>query len=389
MMSFIKEKRQFLSKILIYNLIPLLILPYLFDSDSMIGKIILVLKFCNISFLYLLNCRSIKITNHVVIGLSCISMCISMCVNGGAGVFLLIVELFMALSVFPVVELSELTKRRVFICCGISSLMVIAYCVFVNSTRALEVFAWNGYLNPNTIGMLFFGACMFFLAALSDRIEKKRWLFQAILLAVTFFLCYLTTCRSALFCLCFVALCLWLSKYQKLFGWVYLFAFICSVVFCFVYIGMANYLFAHSITYQNLNFLGKKIYSGREAIWVQAINGFTINPLFGCGSEYLHETINRYSPHNVFLGILNMMGIVPALAYLYYMLDLWHSARKCSKDGIAIAFVCFTGGLVLAAFECTLTDSRLNFLFLPLLVGGIGKYKETYGFDQTLSETIE
>lgn len=366
---------------LLYSIIPLTGLSFLFETDSVYGKILLICKFSLMSLLFLLHVYDIPKTQHFIFILLTLVMLISSLYNNNLGVFLLMMILFMAFIVFPQIELSITHKKNLLLLLG-----TITFCIFIYAMAAplvqrdfFEYASWFIYcyspLNANTCGFLIV-ASFFYISSSMDLITIKRdkWIISLLFVVAVCFVLFLE-CRTALLILVIFAIAYLLSQRSWLKPVVYYVGLTFAMSFCIIYCLLWTEMNANLQT-ESIEILGKELFSGREKIWKAAFTGFLQHPLIGNGSEYLTKMTTFSSAHNVLLGILVIMGILPALGYIYFLFRPGYvlNIKEEQNGSLNIPQVCFIASIISTVFECSFTDARLNFLFLPLLlVSGANK----------------
>lgn len=361
---------------LIWLIIPLECISFFYDSDSLPGKGILLAKLFVIGFCYLLFVKDIPVRTHVMIAIAAVSMAISSWMKGGIGVTLIVLTLFMALAVLPRIILTEKQRGLLFFLLGIGALIAVLSGLTSNISLGNTFFDFTySRLNSNEYGVLFLSAAFYFVSAVEAFANKRnnRILIPVICCAFVV-LILLTRCRSALLAMAVFAFAWILFSVGKRTDWMYtpIVAFSVLFVLAVVVLSKLTGLGVSDGTREiyRLRVFGKELMSSREVLWSNAIDGYLLDSIWGAGSKWLMDEVGLSSAHNVYLGLLVTMGLFPSLVYTRLILSDDASASFRPETGASgqVAKLCFMASIAVAAFECSFTDSRFNFLFLPLLI---------------------
>lgn len=359
--------------------IPLEVLPFLCESDSMAGKILLIMKFVWLASLYLLHIDMIKSKYHLIFTILIVSMIVSSVINQSLGVFLLLMILFMSFILFPVIKVSEQQSKNLFLlsCVALFGLFVYSMYRPISAPAFFKYPAWcidrYGPLNANTCGYLVLSAYFCLVSYLDlkefQRIKKKYYLFIFISAIVILFAIYTTSRSTMLIIIAFLFLYL-MNSMKLMKSYLYYVIIALEMLFCFVYYALSINNAALSNNENTIRIMGKAFFSGREKIWAEAIDGFFKNPIIGNGSDYLPELTGFSSAHNVLLGIMVIMGIIPTIGYIYFMFSPKYlfGIRGLFQNHYTVPQLCFIAGTISTVFECSYSDARLNFLFLLMLL---------------------
>ena len=378
MKELLRKGRDKLTKPLLCLIVPLTVLPFFWEQDTISGKILLVTKFGLMALLWLLHAELISLPENIGLGLVACSMALTVKLRDGVGIALLFMILFFCLLTFPRIRLSAKFRRWLFFALGISVFGFAIYGIQKNINAGLTVFDMKGFLYPNTSGLLFVASYLFLQCFMSTM--KKTWIKWLTFGLFTLLFAgpiYQTGCRSAMMSMAvFLPLFIVLTTLNKegLFRFCHVAILICTVLICgvFLYLSYGNPVTNQELT--NASFLGKKFMTGRERVWQGALEYIGSNFVLGCGNQYnLSDASHIYfsSAHSVPIGIMLCMGTVPTLYYFFLQFrpgTLYSLKEKCTTWQRMPA-ICFMAAMAITAFECSLTDAQLNFLFLPLLLG--------------------
>ena len=165
----------------VYLMVPLEFLPFLFEQDSLCGKVLLLLKILFVAFLFILNLDRLHKKELVIIGLSAISMIVTVILKRGAGVLAIILTLFMLWEVLPLINLTTKNKRRLFLMLACGAMLPVIYGMIFNVRNNGSLFDFhNSIYNSNSYGLLLLST-MFYLWVYFDlKCRSKRTNYTAI-----------------------------------------------------------------------------------------------------------------------------------------------------------------------------------------------------------------
>lgn len=348
--------------------VPLEVLPFSCEPDSTMGKVLLLIKAALLGILYCLYADKQRWYIHVMMLITCASMGISVLMHGGAGTALLILTMFFALITFPKIKIDAERLSTLFLMLAIGGSAIVAFGMIVNYSKGLQALSWRGIFNPNTFGIVILSIYFYLETAMGVNLKNRFSLKNGLVSGAFLFLLIRSGCRSTIICLIALFVCMLVVKEKKYIKRIYYLIVIASLSICFMVI-LAEQWLNVSIIANDVQLMGKKLFSGRELIWKTSWTGFMESPLWGQPIEYLADTTHLMSAHNVFIGILFSTGLIPSLAYVVLLLVPRFSVIGEDEHEITLNRLCFIISMVLSTFECIYTDNRLNLLFLPLLLG--------------------
>lgn len=213
--------------------------------------------------------------------------------------------------------------------------------------------------NPNTAGtvIVFLTFTMFVFI---ERWIQKKWLrvfLQVILLLVAFYQLWIYHGRStagALLFFCIMKYLMPVVSWQK--EKYYRFAFgiltIGSILFAILYTA-AWQIFDPE---REVHIFGKRLFSGREAIWLEVLQHFAKQPLWGAGTNYTIQSFYEVNVHNAMLDILVIHGVIVFVLVIAYI--WWKMKRIYHKHPKNALFITAMSG-VMAIFWESVTDMDL------------------------------
>lgn len=133
-----------------------------------------------------------------------------------------------------------------------------------------------------------------------------------------------------------------------------------SILGVFVYILLYRF-----IGKQDLIILGKNLFTGREKIWIEALDLYSNNWLFGFSNK--HKFLNRfYNVHNGLLTILCHLSFVGFLGFI----TMFSKSVQCKNDQEIDIYKYFSllEFIFLATYEALYLDNMLQFVLIPFLL---------------------
>lgn len=228
----------------------------------------------------------------------------------------------------------------------------------------LPYFPNTVHINPNCIAMLTFYLFVFLFEFIENASFKKRYkkLLQFIVLAAALFYIYLSSARTSMFAaLVFIAL-FWLCKYKK--ANITRTAFF--IVLCLSFVIVFIYTALYSSGYMIDEIVGgKNFYTGRESIWIEALQLVSKNPIIGFSNKIAFGPKEIYSVHNSLLAILcyfGIFGLVSTVAVLYI------SFKKIDYKNNPLIVSALFSTTIIMCFETSITDWSLLLPFCLLFL---------------------
>ena len=216
-----------------------------------------------------------------------------------------------------------------------------------------------GFSNPNQTGIIIFST-LAILLILMRRCWISKW--QKIILWVQIIalsiLLILTDARTSMLGYLFF----WLFYIKK--GKQKIHSFLSDAIICFPIVFV--YLYdALSKTYlQNLTFLGKKLFSGRQRVFEEVLSMHT-NKLFGNLSYFGFE-----NSHNALLTILVNTGIVGLTFYLVFTITSFNSlSRSCKENSRFMSMIAVLALFIMGCAEAAvLTGGTIYYVYIFVIL---------------------
>ena len=223
---------------------------------------------------------------------------------------------------------------------------------------------YDGYdrVNSNTYGILLL-VLYFNIVSLIDLSIKRKTIKYILFIIVTpmaFYYILQSDCRSALLSALFLTVILFIEKlnYKKMLFFLVLAGFLIPVIYVSLY-----------ETLEGFQFLGKSLYTGREAVWLHSWEIIKNAPILGSGtSERIVVEIGEMtdSTHNIYLAFWKAIGIAPMLMFLWCLLNGKNINTMTEKN--VWSKKTFLACMVVSLVETLLNDPNYNFLFMLLLM---------------------
>lgn len=343
-----------------------LFMPFILRLTGNVSFLSSHLQMLTLSFLltvvWIINFQQIMNSRHFAILSACLIMLIvSLLVNGSYGVVVAFYNVCMCLLIFNNLSFSK--RQVVFIQCSMAVLLLSLLASFSYDFQYETIWISDKgvSINPNTYGLLwlilFFN--LFFIINTFLKSKKIKFLFLILLTAVSGMNIWFSGCRSALIAvILFVCMCLIKKIHFR------------NAVLLFVVVGLIVPIVYVQLSgsFANVEVLGKPLFSGRESVWKIVLQTIEKSPILGTGTNDSIEwgTHVTDSAHNVYLGFWKALGVVPLIAYIYFLLNGKNVSHV--SDANMIYKKAFLASLFVCIVETLFNDSNYNYFFLLLLL---------------------
>lgn len=269
------------------------------------------------------------------------------------------------ITVLPQIDKKELLMEGLLLVLAIYMALVA---LFVN--RSIDDRVSIIYLNPNTVCfILVLYQCM--LVAYARRLEKPWKLFIYVVALSTVYVQVQFGGRSSLLSTVLLFGYLILQRFfdkfsRKKLKWLVIALCVGGILFAYLY---AKVLY--KVIGDNIAFLGKDIFTGREKIWSDAFDQLSGHWFFGIGNNLMSIPINGvWGPtnlHNQMMGYLVTFGLFSAFFYALLLGALTARAGKAKRK----TFVALIVILIITSYFDTVLYSTDNMAYLPIVLTAV------------------
>lgn len=331
-------------------------------------KICLIIQFLLIAgvFFAIVPQLSIKYVSYMLVILYCgIATILN---NSGLGVIITFVTLIMILILGKETFLTRKEEHYLDISFLVFIFLIIV--IYYKKDGMYYISRLNQEkMNPNSMATLILSFGFMLHNAVRNFYKEKRYILNAAVFVCILYLLKETGARTAMLSyVVFIALILVFPKLKmnnkaeenRRLTRMVLLACITNIVVVFVYIQLYYY-----IDGDELIVFGKNLFTGREAIWKEAIELYSNNFWWGISSK--HVFCGQWkNTHNGMLTILCHLTIFGLIAFCI----LYSSSVKCKSGEIinkykAAAMIAF---LIEATFENLIVDSAFFFVLIPFIL---------------------
>ena len=228
-------------------------------------------------------------------------------------------------------------------------------------------------VNPNTIAIIIVTTCLFLGLYIDGKSKSKLW--KIIVYLVSFVALYWTRARTSLvafFAILIVGLLLKkkIEKSKKLALLLVALIIAAGIIFPFIYVGLYT---KGVITYDTL-FLRKRVFTGRQYIWVNLWNYLQENHsafIWGVGYNTELDSRGTFNLHNAYLMILAQYGLPTLILYLAYIFYSAAGIYGKSERISDLQFKCYQILLfvLIGGFGETILSYLPNLIFIAMAIG--------------------
>lgn len=326
-----------------------------------------VLKYCIyaiVVFAFLLILQ-MKFKLKQLISLACFSVSsfAALFLYGGnmGSLIVSIASLFLAIFLFEK-GINLPTWRLVKICTYVISLSFIAQFIF-----APQKTIYNQLLlcfdNPNMTGIALLAPAMILVVMLSEKQKVSVKIIDTVILAVLAYMIYQTQNRGSLLSLIVAIVAAFLASFKKKPKRLHSPACFAVLKLTPIFV-MLLYVGMFLILPNDIDILGKPLFSGREASWLTALKTIISNPFARLRFED--------GAFNLFFEGVTRYGIIAMLGYFLLLISFGKTKDELHQMTTAnyVAFVAFHCCLLQQSFESTLlTGSYTIHVWSYLLLG--------------------
>ena len=277
---------------------------------------VLVLMSVLIVALLIVNASSVINRNTLFALCVCIaSIGVTCFTYGAAGTGLTVICVIICNIIFKNICLSKKMFDLIHFLSAIGIIFFLVQFDITTISARFVVSPSGGYLNTNIYGILVL-AVVFHLYCIINVIKQKM-VRKIVFVGITVYGAYLiwiSGCRTAIISLC-VALGLLLLKTKCYEADSY--KMIIKCVMWIIIIFPVLYILLYHNT-NNMTFLGKNLFSGRQLIWENAFKSVLEHPVLGSGNSIKIYSGGLYTEvcHNMLISVLKAFGTVPFFMFV-------------------------------------------------------------------------
>lgn len=261
---------------------------------------------------------------------------------------------------------SNYDLERICLVISLSSLIAL----FTNGPFSKEYVsgrAYSGRLWP----LYYFSFAM--IGYLVAKEKKKKGVFWLLTMFMNFYSIIVSRSRISLACVIIILFLFLVVKKNRSYKCCRVIS-ISIILLVIVIPYFYNYLYANpnnSLEKIVLGVTGKKLFTGREALWMIVWNEAKNKIKFGSGglSGSFYWMGSLRSSHNLLLELIYRYGLIVCILYLLFLLNQFKLASHNRNDNISILCLCsFWAILIQQSFEMSLF-SPVSFILPALLLG--------------------
>ena len=219
--------------------------------------------------------------------------------------------------------------------------------------------------NSSAMQLLFLGSLfILFIKRFMEKNKMKMVIISFAMLMATVYLIYLTGSRSSLIPIICMIPFLFFGKLNKCIKpSIIIFAILFPLFFAVIYVVL------YKAGYDDLMLFGRKIFNGREELWINVFDGFPRKWFFGMFSDFISgDGRSPFQLHNGWVDMIASYGIIVtimAVRLVYYILN---NLRKTEKSINYLVIICVLGLILQSTGEAALmTGNRSIFVCLLFL----------------------
>lgn len=216
-----------------------------------------------------------------------------------------------------------------------------------------------GFSNPNQTGIIIFSTLSILLIMIRKCMVSKiqKIIFRTQIFGLSFLL-ILTDARTSILGYLFFLVFYLKRKKTKINS------LVSDAIICFPIIFIYLYDALSKTNLQNVTFLGKKLFSGRQRVYEEVLSMFS-NKFFGNLSYFDFQ-----NSHNALLTILVNIGIVGLFLYLAFTIMSFNSFnRRCNTPGGFMSMVAILALFIMGCTEtAVLTGGTIYYVYMFVIL---------------------
>lgn len=293
---------------------------------------------------------------------------ISALANGsGLGSMICMVNLFNILFLAREFTLTQKQHKILSLIVYFSTLFIML--LYIKKSGIMYVNIISGTdLNPNgyaTIGLI--NAIIAVNVIINLKVKNKtKYILNILYAFISIFILINTGARTsmvALLCYYILSLIFYKKKSFKKPELLVIIFMICCFLFAFVYV------FIHDYVSPDLEILGKKLFTGRQKIWLDIFNRLKTDWLFGFSNQVAFND-KWVNTHNAYLAIWGNLGILTFISFMIYLFYSQKGKIKNCRYNKHMYFAVFVM-LFISTFEVFLLDGNYYFLVIPIFINKV------------------
>lgn len=247
-------------------------------------------------------------------------------------------------------------------------------------------------INPNTIAIIIVTTCIFFCIYIDSK--RKSKLLKIVVYAISLIGLYRTRSRTSLVAFLSILLLEYVlmkkvKESRKLAIAITIFVIVVAIIFPFIYVGLFT---SGTVDYSTL-FFGKRVFTGRQYIWLNLWNYLQNNHdafLWGVGFNTELYSGGSFNLHNAFLMIFAQYGILVFVVYIAFLIR--SISKMYGADGKIsdIQFKCYQILIyaLIVGFGETVFSYLPNLIFIATAIGISNRERMRIRQNDTESNTL-
>ena len=304
----------------------------------------------------------IKRRDWIIFIITMLLLFLSLLKNGSFGVVITYLNMCMFLILLN--NISFTLRQVQFVRILTIALLVSLIATLTFRWKYGSLWVYDGYdnININTYGIILLVLYLNVVTLIDLFIKNKfiKYIVFIISTCVAIYYILQSDCRSALLSVFFLIGIVFIEKlsYKKVLFLLVLAGFLVPIIYISLYEILGS-----------VQFLGKSLYSGREAVWLHTWELIKNAPILGSGtSEKISVSIGEItdSAHNIYLAFWKTLGLAPTVLFIWCLLNGRHVNEITPHNEVSRK--AFLACMVVSLVETLLNDANFNFLVMMLLM---------------------
>lgn len=346
------------------------IITLVVSSNNTKQQLILIIEFFLLVYLYVNNLKGETKKTLLIFAVNVVSLFFTICLYSPIGSAIIFINTILCFRIFNNIQID----KKIFLM--IHSILGMTLSIYLFSierpmyTGNSVVDRFGNHVNTNLISILFLCAFLHISCVILQFIteHKKKIIILALCAMIYGVNVWFYEARSAMISMVVFGIIVitkkkgfTYNKYKK----ICFILFTISLVFPFVYLGVIDRL--------DIPLIAGKSINTRVGVWGNCINIIKDHFILGCGNDIRvsvrADGSTTDSMHNTMLSLWKILGIAPALTFLFYCIN--HVSDRCDKNKNQYAQAAFISTIPVCFFESFYTEELLYMAFLPFLLVNI------------------